>query len=398
MRRFSVLKRSGVAILIVLHHGMVVAFDGPPSTQDVIQRCQESAKALDFCHLRFKERSYDTSNPGIPEFLTAERIFTCYRDEQRWRVRIDSTAYSEVGKKTVGAKTVTENVIDTESLKLVQIAGNARASTRDKYHGAASRDPVVGGKELRNIFGIGTIFFGTLHTDDSPLWKVLTDAESFQVLARPEMLDGVETYAVTATAKKMNYRLNVAPSNSYLPVKIEVSGPGRGEIADTRLGTIAFYGNMRSGKPPVKITPQMSTRRFNNIKVSNYNGKYVISAMNYAVGNIFPGDQKEYFPARFEYRLEAVEFDRAKWPADAFAPSLKVPDGTRVALVEEPTMAHEIVNGELRKAVDRRVATQEDIGFKRNPTRMSLILAANVILLAIIGIIGAFRWNAARHR
>jgi hypothetical protein len=128
---------------------------------------------------------------------------------------------------------------------------------------------------------------------------------------------------------------------------------------------------------------KLRVARYENIHIENRSGRFIITAFD-----LRPISYYETGPEtnrRWEYRVEHVDFDPQSWPADTFSPTIEIPNGTPVAVEEEPTIYYAWNNGKIEKTIDPALLRQPALKFQasaRARTRLILLLVVNVLLAA----------------
>ncbi len=220
------------------------------------------------------------------------------------------------------------------------------------------------------------VLFGRMIGDlGAPLWTVMREAGSLELLPGTEKIDGFETYLLKSRGKFGEHKVWLDPASGALPRRIEVHKLPGDLLNDEQLGT--------GVAPPPVAEPQTKTgrrspslngaplsehwTRIDKIQIENQKDVFFIAAYESEIKITLAGAKpvpddgaKQPSGIKGEYKFR-VDVDPLEFPEDAFRFAIVIPDGTPVKVIDSYPLRyqgpvkteHEWVAGKIRARVSK---------------------------------------------
>lgn len=210
--------------------------------------------------------------------------------------------------------------------------------------GPSKHDPFPGAWAVSLVFG---------HThllENDPLWTIMTDAPSLEVSPRQETLAEHSTFVVTSRGKFGKHTIWLDPACGCLPRKLEIEKQAGDLFFSHQLGveqtsTISPQRQTTQAPPP-GLTYVSIRNRVDNVQIEEIEGQFVITAYDEVTERATKrGDKADRLEVRSDYRTRLVDGDSTKWPANAFQPTVTVPNGTPITAPDRPGQPYTWQNG-----------------------------------------------------
>ncbi len=225
---------------------------------------------------------------------------------------------------------------------------------------------------MRSWFELGPIAvpFGRMPGDGGySLWTIMREAGSLELLPEMEVIDGVKTYLLKSVGKYGEHQIWLDPASGALPRRIAIHKHPGNLFNDEQLGTTtvpnADAPPDSGGQvllPPLPPRSESSTR-IDKIQIEKKEGVFVITGFDEEATITYsdekmnqpPNDGKRP-PRKVEYRFQ-VDIDPQDFPEDAFRFAIAIPNGTRVAVMNDypveyqgsVKLEHEWVDGKIQR-------------------------------------------------
>jgi hypothetical protein len=196
----------------------------------------------------------------------------------------------------------------------------------------------LGIEQGRYLKDAGVLFGQTLGDGWQPLWKVMSEATTLELLPDPEVIAGHSTRVVKSRGRNGAHILWLDPEFGCLPRQIAID-KGSGEFfGEIQLGVeqspaarIPAGANVRNRPLQANYSLEESHERFDKIQLEEKQGRFVVTAFDQSIEQTRKtADKTTRSKSRTEFRAQTVDFAPDTWPATAFKPSIEIPDGTPV--------------------------------------------------------------------
>lgn len=207
------------------------------------------------------------------------------------------------------------------------------------------------------------VLFGRMTGDAGlPLWTIMRESGSLELLPKTEIIDGVETYVLRSRGKYGEHKVWLDPASGRLPRRIEIEKVSGNLLDEQQLGTAPAPNTAAPPKqaPPVRAPVMQLTRgfstRIDKVKIEKKEGLFVITGYE-EEGGITTADGKAATRKRTEIQFQVVEVNPQKFPENAFRFDVEIPNGTIVAVTDNDPPGyqgpvkteHEWVDGKIRE-------------------------------------------------
>jgi hypothetical protein len=204
------------------------------------------------------------------------------------------------------------------------------------------------------FLGRSSLIFGRMQGDAGrPIWTVMAEAGSLELLPQTEMVGGVPTHVLKSKGKYGEHQVWLDPASGGLPRRIEVYKHPGNLLNDEQLGTApAPDADVRERSAPAR---REYSRRIDKIQIENKEGVFVVTGYEQEFSVTYADGKKR--ENRNEFKIESLDIDPAMFPENAFRFDIEVPNGTRAALLENFPLEyqgriesnHEWVDGKIQK-------------------------------------------------
>jgi hypothetical protein len=308
--------------------------DERPSADELLAAFEKSVGKLD----RVKVEWNVKGRKGAP----FDQELTVLRDGPRWKTdRLLIPIGDRPGRKTreqtlIGDEIFSVSLLydpvdDKPRIRFGLTAFRERISTR-----AWSRIP------CRVLFGRMAGELG------SPVWTVMREAGSLELLPQTEMVGGVPTYVLKSRGKFGEHKMWLDPASGGLPRRIEVHKLPGDLFNDEQLGTAGAPSQDaesppepgRRGPPLLGRPHQEYWNLIDKIQIESQKGAFVITAYESEVRIVFAGDwplpkdgAKQPLVVKDECKFR-VDVEPKEFPENAFKFAVEIPNGTRVSVMD----------------------------------------------------------------
>jgi len=316
----------------------------PPTAQALLRKYEASVQKLSRVRLQFElTRRY----PKLQNEARRTQYRVC-RDGPRWGIR--RVNHVPGGELRGEVRDFCEVLLDREFVQIVQSAG-------EEAQVVAWLDGESAAPQRWTYLQEGALFFGWFpenglapflmklpESRESYLWRAILPEESLDVDSKPEQLDGVSTWHVCRRGKQGQLSLWLDPAAGALPrqiVHIEVRPPG--EQADDAREKPAQGNRDRQGRVnalPAKRQLKRIMQRIDKIQIEHIDGVPVMTSFDYLCQTTYhDGTDHEIETSARAY---AIDFKDEVEIENGFSPSLSIPDGTSVTVVQQPGITREM--------------------------------------------------------
>ena len=217
-----------------------------------------------------------------------------------------------------------------------------------------------------------SVLFGRINGDAGyPLWTVMREAGSLELLPQTEVVDGAETYVLKSVGKYGEHRVWLDAASGGLPRRIEIDKQSGNLLNDEQLGSTPFPKETpldpnRRIQIPVRRPRSAASTRIDKIHIENKDGLFVITGFEEEGRTTFsdgknpePNDGTTPPPKRgHKFR---VDIDPKDFPEDAFRFAIAIPNGTPVSVLDNYPLEyqgpvkteHEWVDGKIQNRLQK---------------------------------------------
>jgi hypothetical protein len=184
--------------------------------------------------------------------------------------------------------------------------------------------------------GMCRILFGRMGGDAGyPLWTIMREAGSLDLLPQTEAVDGVETYVLMSTGKYGEHKVWLDPASGALPRRIEVHKRAGNLFDQKQLGTI-LPPDTGTARPPREPGSGPTWRetfvRIEKIQIQSKGDAFVVAGFEEFSENIHSTGKKQ--ESRTGFKPRVLEVNPQDFPANAFQFDIEIPNGTLVSVRE----------------------------------------------------------------
>ncbi|MGQ0634711.1 MAG: hypothetical protein ACT4QC_08880 [Planctomycetaceae bacterium] len=331
----------------------------PPTAQQALLRFEQSTRRLSPVHIEAEEKIAERKNAD-GSTATSDSKVTVYRNDWRWKVKRDQHSATIRDGKPQSVDNRNDFVLGDQVLQAFLI---------DLIDGK----PLVGPKALGNLVvqawpggqdeehqiwhhlqSIRVLLARLPGDGNQPLWRVMSDASSVELLPEPEMIGTAKTFALKSRGKFGEHSVWLDPEHGYLPRKIEIRKCADDlfdslslDVLDGSRLMISGVANKprpaRPSRPPppggVKLRETKArtltswTIRIDDVKLERVSGVPVMTAFEQTTEYAFDDGTIELTRSRLQVRH--LDFDARDWPANAFQLWIDIPDGYQVSVYQD---------------------------------------------------------------
>jgi|GEM_PF-5758615 len=304
----------GLVATVMIAAATGVSADEPPMAADLLKEYFKSVDKMT-C-VRFSVEESVLPGKGDRRLIdrTESRIM---RDGRRWKLDVRENAPDATAKMVtqVWRQTLIErDVLQAETVNPDKGAGRPRMSAyrfdRPQQHW--------------RFLGLSAIVFGHLPGDAGmPIWDIVRDASSREVLPQAVEIDGAETYVVKCRGRYGEHQLWLDPQRGGLPLRVEIQKRTGDLHDDEQLGSAAT-GQDISAASAVSI-------QIRNIRLSQREGVHYIVHFEYEFTATYPDETS--LPAlnrKQEYRNSLMDMFSKPMTDAIYRFDMQIPNGTRV--------------------------------------------------------------------
>ncbi len=306
----------GVLAAIIIATATCVCAAEHPTAADLLKGFAKSVDKMTCVRFDTQESAHP-AELGDDRWLdrTESRIV---RDGERWKLDAREKAVTASAKLDTGVWRQT--LIEGDILQ-AEVVNPDDAKSRTRLSVYRYDRP----EQYWRFLGPAAIVFGRLPGDGgSPVWGIVGDSSTREVLPQTVEIDGAETYVVKSRGQYGEHQLWLDPRRGGLPLRIEIRKQSGNLNDDDQLGSQAATGADGSVADAISI-------RIDNIKLSKQEGVHFIAAFDYAFTATFPtGNAARVFNHKRAYRISSMDmFSKAVTDA-RFCFDMQIPNGTRV--------------------------------------------------------------------
>jgi len=334
----------------VLAIGSSAALSGePPTAEELLTAYQKSVDH--FTRARFQCVSkHPEQLVGDDKSLAHTNERSVVRDGTHWKVGKDSRfTIVENGTKREGGD-YREMVVGGQLLEVIKNLDGTVAVT-------AWLDPTRVKQLPWRALGGAESVFGRFEGDaDKPLWEVMRETSTLELLPETQEINGAKTYALESRGKFGEHTVWIDPDRGGLPRRIEIRKNLGDLYSEIQLGARVGAVDEAPRKPgsipraaPPRQPPDIRafSLRVDDIQIEKRDGAFVMTAWKteekVTFGDGRPGDRRE------EHAVGAVDFKPETWPKDALRLTIEIPDKTRVSVRDGlDGTNYEWIGGEVR--------------------------------------------------
>ena len=295
--------------------------------------------------------------------MTDER--TVVRDRSRWNI-INVSRVTNIPDGTQNQRSRRFESIVGDQVRSLQSSQQGLFLTAWLDRDRATKTEQPGGQDDPNrmvwkMLGGAKFLFGRLSGDaDEPIWDVMREASTLELLPETEEVGGVQTHVLNSHGKYGEHTVWLDSKSGGLPRRIEIRKQLGNLYDDNQLGVLAG----QSGDEPRRIVKVGSgngitgifqkpdirefSLRIDKIELENKNGVFVMTSWN-SEENTTTGNAKTERRVRSEHSVPSVNFGPEAVKEDAFRFHADIPNKTRVIVMDGgPGAEYEWIDGEIK--------------------------------------------------
>lgn len=334
---------AGVAMVICGVASSQARSDERPAAPQQLAAYEKTIEAMAHCKVEvvtkgFRKGDDDQRFKDNKDGFVGTNEWTICRNDTRWRVSQRSHTLMTRQGKPVEVKTGTEKLVGDEAVFVSALLASVEG-TAEGLRMSAYLDARAGEKRVHGALGHLDLLFGFVPGDrGQSLGIVMRAATQLEAAADVELVGGEETVVVKSRGRYGTHTLWLDPKLGHLPRRVEVVKQSGDNLDERQLGVevsqaVAPPGAAR--RPvPVPPTPRESRVRYENIQIERREGIPVITAFDCLSTTTF--DKGKTVENRLECRVRAIHVHVTTWTAADFQPSLSIPDGTPVVVMDAP--------------------------------------------------------------
>lgn len=337
-----------------------IVADERPSPEQLLLQYEQAVGRMATVHLEAVEKTLEKNNMINGGSMTAIVKMAIFHDDWRWKIKSDNRHVAKNGARGFANESRSEFILK-DQLLTASMSDSINGQLQPVVSGGGFRDnPSVtafpGGKAMeyrawRDLSSARVLFGRLPGTANQSLWQVLRDAR-LAVRPEPEMVGRARTWVLESRGKFGQHSVCLDAEHPGVPRKVEI----KKECDDSydgltlkELDGTFLYGTGYARKPQTPRRPPPGfgrnlpepksavlkewTCRVDDVEIEVKQGVPVVLAFQYAEDFLF--DDGRHEPDRRSLRVDKVEFDRERWPADAFEFWINVPDGHNVTVFLE---------------------------------------------------------------
>lgn len=291
----------------------------PPTAETLLAEYEKSVEKLSRVQIEWNRRNKEEA-AGKP---TDE--YTLFRNGKQWKV---NRYWPGWGDGRAGDSRFREqSLLVGEEVLFASQRAAAPGFQEGRPHVSCRRGERIA-DELFSSIGHCSVFFGRMSGDAGyPLWTVMREAGSLELLPKTEIVDGVDTYVLLSKGKYGEHKLWLDPTRGALPRRIEVHKYPGNLLGKEQLGTT----------PPPTVPPPRRTGsgpayqecfcRIEKFEIENKGGAFIVAGFeHFSVNTVSTGKKLE---SRGQLKPSVLEVD-PEFPDNAFRFDIDIPNGTTV--------------------------------------------------------------------
>jgi hypothetical protein len=336
-----------------------------PSLEEVLRQYQIQFEPLKRCTVRISAAGYQEDAKLPPNEPSVEHAVLIHRDQDRWKIIVTGTFQHNSGPKLHRGKSSSQMLVSDDT----SVHAGFDPDTNALQGVLANRSPAWREALFRALheFHATYLFFGVLPFDEWPgLSDILTNA---QVATRFDQLDGRQMVRADANGPWGRQTIWFDPERGY-QVRRARTGKLEGDLVGD--GKTLRESWSDRGRYNESANATIDVEQFQVIDGKHLPARFVIQEEIKIAGSR---------PGRHQLKM-VVTVDEVtpnpRFPRKTFSLDDVTPDGTRVTVEEEPTIAYEWQDGEIEKVVNR--STLERLA--GNPFRRGAWLSRGLLILA----------------
>jgi len=202
-----------------------------------------------------------------------------------------------------------------------------------------------------------SVLFGRLSGDAGiPIWTIMREAESIDLLPTTEVVDGVETFVLKSRGKYGQHQVWLDPASGGLPRRIEIQKIAGNLFNDEQLGTNSAPDVEQAAGRRLRLPARREySDRIYKICVENKGRLFAITGFDDEFSITYADGKKQ--AGKKEYKVRALDVDPNPIPENALEFDVEIPNGTRVVVYDNfpleysgrADINHEWVDGKIEK-------------------------------------------------
>jgi hypothetical protein len=334
--------------------------DERPTAEELLTAFEKSVEKLARVRIEWKDEGPERKQPDGKSQRGMHET-TVFRDGPRWKVDLFRQMTTTENGTRSESKSRDQTLVGEEIIDVTQFE-RGPGDPAGPVHVIAYRDERTANRTWL-LLGPCRVLFGRMGGDAGlPLWSVMREAASLELLPQTEIVAGVETYVLKSRGKYGEHQLWLDPASGGLPRRIEIHKQAGNLFNDEQLGTSPAPDPEappdRRRPAPLPARREYSSR-IDKIQIEQKDGVFVITgfvdefSVTYATGK-----KRE---DRTEFKVRAVEINPKDFPENAFRFDIVIPNGTSVSVLENFPLEyqgridskHEWVEGKIRERLGK---------------------------------------------
>ncbi|HEY3963198.1 MAG TPA: hypothetical protein VGM05_01490 [Planctomycetaceae bacterium] len=339
----------GVLAAVIIAAATCVCADEHPTAVDLLKTFANSVNKMSCVRFNTRESVYPTNlgDGRSPDLMTETRIL---RDGVQWK--LDTRQNTSPTSAKIVTHVWRQTLIERDVLQ-AEIVDAEQVERRPRLSVYRNDRP----EHYWRFLGLSAIVFGRFPGDGgSPIWGVVRDASTRDVLPKAVEIDGAVTYVVKCRGKYGEHQLWIDPKRGGLPLRIEIQKQSGDLNDDEQLGALAATNQDGPTANAISI-------RIHNIKLNQREGVHFIAAFDFELSATYPSENTmRMLDRKQECRVTSMDMFSKPTTDATFRFDMQIPNGTRVEVFKNSRLGtgstasgdSEIwIDGKLQKSAGR---------------------------------------------
>jgi hypothetical protein len=342
--------RWAIALAILVSTSSASAVERP-TAEELLTAFEKSVKKFDRVRIDWSVKGSET-DPPEGRSGNGGQEYTLFRHGRRWKLDIlFRTITIEKGNRSENHARE-QTLIGDEVIHVTQFYSASRSQPSTPIV-SCTRGEGIPGRSFPKP-GQHSVLFGRLSGDgDNPLWSIMREAGSLELLPETEIVDGVETHVLKSVGRYGEHQLWLDPASGGLPRRIEVRKRPGHLLNSEQLGASPAPDFNKPIKTIRGLYREYSSR-IDKIQIENRDGVFVMTGFeseeNSTLSNGKPRVNK------IETKFRVIDIDPKELPENCFRADIEIPNGTRVWVTENDqkiATKFEWVDGKIRESAGK---------------------------------------------
>jgi hypothetical protein len=318
-----------------------------PTAEELLTAFEKSVEKLNRVRIEWSRKGPAT-DPPEGSIVNGGEEYTLFRDGPRWKMdRLLRMITVEKGNRSE-SRSREQTLIGDEIIHVMQV----ERPPGDQPHTpivSCKRGDGIAARSFREAGPFGFLF-GRLWGDAGyPLWTIMREAGSLELLPETETVGGVETYVLKSVGKYGEHQVWLDPASGGLPRRIEVHKRPGHLLDSEQLGTSPAPDPNKPIKFSLRIFRTYSCR-IDKIQIADRDGVFIMTEFESEENSELTTGKTRV--EKIERKFRVLDINPKEFPENAFRFDIEIPNGTPVWVTEndsrKPTR-FEWVDGKIRE-------------------------------------------------